>query len=96
METCFSVPIWKSGGVAGPDGLWQASAQGRVSKGAIEFCNKAAMWSPSTKTFELDLLEVRRLIPHEAKCHKDGDMEGKPVDVLRRDFRCSSSASFAR
>lgn len=53
------VPVWVSSEVDGPDGLWQASAQGRVREGATKLLNKTAVWSPSKNTFELDLLEVR-------------------------------------
>lgn len=40
------------------DGLWEAAAAGRVGKAAVELHSKPATWSSTTKSFELDLLEV--------------------------------------
>lgn len=42
------------------DGLWEAAADGKVSDDAFELHSKAATWSSTTQSFELDLLEVTR------------------------------------
>lgn len=55
----YSVSVWDSTDGSNADGLWEAAAAGRVAEGVTELQSKPAAWSPTTKSFELDLLEVR-------------------------------------
>lgn len=69
MQTCplsrrdvFRVPVWDSASASRSDGLWEAAAAGRASGEAaeiVELHSKTAVWSPTTKSFELDVMEVR-------------------------------------
>lgn len=54
------ISVWDRATRGRADGLWEAAAGGKVSKDAFELHNKAATWSSTTKSFELDLLEVMR------------------------------------
>lgn len=53
------VTVWDSANATGGDGLWEAATAGRVGEAAVELHSKPATWSSTTKSFELDLLEVR-------------------------------------
>lgn len=56
------VSVWESSRASPADGLWGAAAAGRVDETAvIELKSKPAVWSSTTKSFELDMLEVRLL-----------------------------------
>lgn len=52
------VAVWDSANASGGDGLWEAATAGRVGEAAVELHSKPATWSPTKKSFELDLLEV--------------------------------------
>lgn len=56
------VPAWDAGkGGVSADGLWEAAGDGRVGDGeATELKSKAPVWSSTTESFELDLMEVCR------------------------------------
>lgn len=54
--------MWNSASAIPPDGLWEAAAAGRAGGEAatvVKLNSKTAAWSPTTKSFELDVLEVR-------------------------------------
>lgn len=50
--------MWESASASRSDGLWEAAANGSVDDEVIELRNKAAVWSSTRKSFELDMLEV--------------------------------------
>ena len=52
------VSVWDSANASSADGLWEAATTGRVGETAVKLHSKPAAWSPATKSFELDLLEV--------------------------------------
>lgn len=52
------VSVWESANASGANGLWEAVAAGKVGEAAVELHSKPATLSSTSKSFELDLLEV--------------------------------------
>ncbi|CAN0526505.1 unnamed protein product, partial [Ectocarpus sp. 12 AP-2014] len=57
--TC-GVPVWDSATASRADGLWEAAVSERAGQAAVRLQSKAATWSSTTESFELDLLEAWR------------------------------------
>ncbi|CAM9393900.1 unnamed protein product [Ectocarpus fasciculatus] len=57
--TC-GVLVWDSATANRADGLWEAAVAGRAGEAAVKLQSKAATWSSTTESFELDLLEAWR------------------------------------
>lgn len=58
IPSFYRVFVWDRATGASANGLWEAAAAGKVNEDAFEVHNKAAAWSSTTQSFELDLLEV--------------------------------------
>lgn len=58
MSLSCRISVWDRATGSSADGLWEAAAAGKVNEDAFEVHNKAATWSSTTQSFELDLLEV--------------------------------------
>ncbi|CAM9599390.1 unnamed protein product [Ectocarpus sp. 6 AP-2014] len=57
--TC-GLTVWGSATTSRADGLWEAALAGRAGQAAVRLQSKAATWSSTTESFELDLLEAWR------------------------------------
>ncbi|CBN76936.1 hypothetical protein Esi_0024_0069 [Ectocarpus siliculosus] len=57
--TC-GVTVWGSATASRADGLWEAALAGRARQAVVRLQSKAATWSSTTESFELDLLEAWR------------------------------------
>ncbi|CAM9584892.1 unnamed protein product, partial [Ectocarpus sp. 8 AP-2014] len=57
--TC-GLTVWGSATASRADGLWEAALAGRAGQAAVRLQSKAATWSSTTESFELDLLEAWR------------------------------------
>ncbi|CAB1117800.1 unnamed protein product [Ectocarpus sp. CCAP 1310/34] len=57
--TC-GVSVWDSATASRADGLWEAAVAGKAGQAVVRLQSKAATWSSTAESFELDLLEAWR------------------------------------